>query len=198
MSHRRLLVLNWLVVLCPALRNNWDVSWSLLFSSGPQKQCIFALQWQLLFFLDHGHMRLYILLKPCFQTPILPPTGCLSLKRSGNKIWWMSALPSRNPGSLQLPINTEFVSPVRSSAIYTLKRVQFQFPQHQRKKARSHGRYFGWECHSPVLHTVQSYTPKVSVARDLWNLSRYNLSVPPSCLIPTPPNLSCLQRSHCT
>lgn len=37
----------------------------------------------------------------------------------------MSALPSRNPCSLQLTINTEFVSPVRSSAIYTLKRMCF-------------------------------------------------------------------------
>lgn len=61
----------------------------------------------------------------CFQTPILLPTGYLSLKKSWNKTWWMSALPSRSPGSLQLPINKDFVSPVRSSAIYTPKRKGF-------------------------------------------------------------------------
>lgn len=58
----------------------------------------------------------------CFQTQIIPPTGCLSLKRSWNKSWWMSAFPSRRPGSLQLPINKDFGFPVRSSAIYTPKR----------------------------------------------------------------------------
>lgn len=34
----------------------------------------------------------------------------------------MSALLSRSPDSLQLPINKDFVSPARSAAIYTPKR----------------------------------------------------------------------------
>lgn len=49
-------------------------------------------------------------------------TGCLSLKSSWNKTWSMSALPSRGAGSLQLPINKDFVSPVWRSAIYSPKR----------------------------------------------------------------------------
>ena len=98
-----------------------------------------------------------------FQTPILPPTGCLSLKRSWNKTWWMSALPSRSPGSLQLPINKDFASPVRSSAIYTPKRKGFS--SLNTDVERPGLTEDTWRGNA----AVQSYT-KVSVVRErsLW------------------------------
>lgn len=100
----------------------------------------------------------------CFQTPILPPTGCLSLKRSWNKTWWTSALPSRSPGSLHLPINKDFVSPARSSAIYTPKRKGFGSLNTNVKRPGL------IEDSLRGTASVQSYTPKVSVVkeRSLW------------------------------
>lgn len=75
----------------------------------------------------------------------------------------MSALLSRSPGGLQLPINKDFVSSARSSAIYTPKRKGFS--SLNVKKVRSHGNA-SWEDAK-----VQPYTPKVAVVRALWNLS---------------------------
>lgn len=75
---------------------------------------------KLLFFTDNGYIGstyFWIL----FSDPS-SLTGCLSLKSSWNKTWSMSALPSRGAGSLQLPINKDFVSPVWRSAIYSPKR----------------------------------------------------------------------------
>lgn len=84
----------------------------------------------------------------------------------------MSALPSRNPGSLQLPINKDSVSPARSSAIYTPKRKGFSALNTDVKRPGLMEDTLGGNA------TVHSYTPKVSVVTDLWNLSRYNLSIP--------------------
>lgn len=162
MPHRTLLVPNQeklhKMSVCPALRNYWDVREleSIILLCASETMHLYPSVTVTLLPRPQPHEALRTS-ETGFQTPILPPTGCLSLKGSWNKSWWMSALPSRSPGSLQLPINKDFVSPVRSSAIYTLKRKGLSSlntgakrPALMEDTSVAGGEE---ECHSPILHS---------------------------------------------
>lgn len=167
MPHRWLLVPNQEKsheLNCAALRNYWDVSWeSIILLCASETMHLYP---SVTVTLLPGPRPCETLdtYESCFQTPILPPTGWLSLKKSWNKTWWMSALPSRSPGSLQLPISKDFVSPSRSSAIYTPERVGFSSLNTNVKRPGF------MEDTLQGNATVQSYIPRVSVWRErsLW------------------------------
>lgn len=160
MPHRKLPVLNREtshVGVNPALKSYWDLCdlEFLILHSASETMYLSPFSVKLLFFTDNGCMRLYILLNLVFRPQFLPLTGCLSLKSSWNKTWWMSALPSRSPGSLQLPINKDFVSPAWRSAIYTPKRKGFSSLDTSAERPNLIEDTLGRACHSP-----QAYFPK--------------------------------------